>query len=255
VAAGVSTTDGSTIPAARRSFRGLDTQRPIFQTKPEIAVAQVKAARAAGLPEGVALMDAGYGNDTGLRTEITALGLRSVAGIGPNTSVWPPGAGPLPPPQHRRGSGRPAKLLRRDGEHQPLSAKALALGLPAEAWQTITWREGSADWASSRFARRRVRPAHRDTKLSEPRAEEWLLIEWPPDEAEPKLRWRIERDYQELKHELGLGDYEGARVAWLSPSRDPLYRRLRLLDRRTRRPSPLRTDFRRALVGIWPSPR
>ena len=40
-------------------------------------------------------MDAGYGNDTGLRTEITALGLRYVAGIGPNTSVWPPGTGPF----------------------------------------------------------------------------------------------------------------------------------------------------------------
>jgi SRSO17 transposase len=200
-----------------------------FQTKPQIALEQIKAARAAGLPEGVVLMDAGYGNDTELRTQLTALGLRYVAGIGPNTSVWPPGTGPLPAPPGK-GIGRPPKLLRRDERHQPVSVKALALSLPREAWQTITWREGTADWLSSRFARQRVRPAHRDTELSQPRAEEWLLIEWPDGEAEPtkywfatlpeaisfpglidvaKLRWRIERDYQELKQELGLGDYEG----------------------------------------------
>jgi SRSO17 transposase len=201
----------------------------VFQTKPQIALEQIKAARAAGLPEGVVLMDAGYGNDTELRTQLTALGLRYVAGIGPNTSVWPPGTGPLPAPPGK-GIGRPPKLLRRDERHQPISVKALALGLPREAWQTITWREGTADWLSSRFARQRVRPAHRDTELSQPRAEEWLLNEWPQGEAEPtkywlatlreeisfeglvdvaKLRWRIERDYQELKQELGLGDYEG----------------------------------------------
>jgi SRSO17 transposase len=200
-----------------------------FQTKPEIAFEQIKAARTAGLPQGVVLMDAGYGSDTSLRTEITAIGMSYVAGIGPNTSVWPPGAAPLPP-QARSGRGRPQKRLQRDGEHQPISVKALALSLPVEAWQTITWREGTADWLSSRFARRRVRPAHRDNLLSELRAEEWLLIEWPEDATEPikywfatlsedvafdrlvnltKLRWRIERDYQELKQELGLGDYEG----------------------------------------------
>ncbi len=98
-------------------------ERIAFQTKPEIALEQIKAARATGLPEGVVLMDAGYGNDTGLRTEITALGLRYVAGIGPNTSVWPSGTGPLPP-QRGRGIGRPPKLLRRDGQHQPISVKA-----------------------------------------------------------------------------------------------------------------------------------
>jgi SRSO17 transposase len=200
-----------------------------FQTKPEIAFGQISAAQAAGLPQGVVLMDAGYGNDTTLRTGITALGLSYVAGIGPNTSVWPLGTGPVPP-QRGRGRGRPPKLLRRDGQHQPIAAKVLALSLPADAWQAITWREGSADWLASRFARQRVRPAHRDTKLTEPRAEEWLLIEWPEAKTEPtkywfatlpediafdrlvdltKLRWRIERDYQELKQELGLGDYEG----------------------------------------------
>jgi SRSO17 transposase len=79
-----------------------------FQTKPEIALEQITTARAAGLPEGVVLMDAGYGNDTGLRTEITALGLRYVAGIGRNTSVWPAGAGPLPAPPARASGGRPS---------------------------------------------------------------------------------------------------------------------------------------------------
>jgi SRSO17 transposase len=191
----------------------------VFQTKPEIALEQIKAARTAGLPQGAVLMDAGYGNDPRLRTEITALGMSYVAGIGLNTSVWPPGTGPLPAPPGT-GIGRPPKLLRRDEQHQPISVKALALSLPTEAWQTITWREGTADWLSSRFARQRVRPAHRDTLLTEPRTEEWLLIEWPQGEAEPtkywfatlpediaferlvdvaKLRWRIERDYQELK--------------------------------------------------------
>jgi len=133
-------------------------------------------------------------------------------------------------PQTRSRRGRPQTRLQRDSEHQPISAKALALSLPKEAWQTVAWREGSAERLSSRFARQRVRAAHRDTELSQPRAEEWLLIEWPENETEPtkywlatlpediafdrlvdltKLRWRIERDYQELKQELGLGDYEG----------------------------------------------
>jgi hypothetical protein len=62
-------------------------------------------------------------------------------------------------------------------------------GLPAEAWHAITWREGSADWHASRFAQQRVRPAHRGTKLSEPRAEEWLLIERPQNETEPTKYW------------------------------------------------------------------
>ena len=174
-------------------------------------------------------MDAGYGANTDLRGAITTLGLSYVAGIMPNTSVWSLGKAPLPA-KNWSGQGRPPKLLRRDGKHRPISVKALARGLPARAWRTIEWREGTAERLSSRFARVRVRAAHRDYWLAEPRAEEWLLIEWPQGENEPtkywlstlpedirfrrlvdmaKLRWRIERDYQELKQEVGLGHFEG----------------------------------------------
>jgi len=200
-----------------------------FKTKPEIALEQVRWACEAGLPRGVVLMDAGYGADTDVRANVTTLGLSYVAGIMPNTTVWAPGTGPLPP-KRWSGQGRPPKLLRRDGQHRPVAVKALAQKLPARAWRTVCWREGSSDPLVSRFARVRVRAAHRDYWLAEQRAEEWLLIEWPEGESKPtkywlstlpdsiafhrlvdlaKLRWRIERDYQELKQEVGLGHFEG----------------------------------------------
>jgi hypothetical protein len=72
-------------------------------------------------------------------------------------------------------------------EHQPIRAKALATSLPAAAWETITWHEGPADRLVSRYARIRIRAAHRDYDLPEPRAEEWVLIEWPEGEAEPMV--------------------------------------------------------------------
>ncbi len=200
-----------------------------FKTKPEIALEQIAAACAAGLPRGVALMDAAYGNNGDLRSGITALGLTYAAAILSNTTVWAPGTAPLPA-KAWSGRGRPPKRLRRDAEHQPISVKELALGLPKRAWRTIVWRQGSAEPLSSRFARVRVRPARRDFKRSASWPEEWLLIEWPKGEDEPtkywlstlpediafqrlvdlaKLRWRIERDYQELKQEVGLGHFEG----------------------------------------------
>ena len=155
-----------------------------FKTKPEIALAQIRWACEAGLPRGAVLMDAGYGVDTDLRTSITALGLSYVAGIQSHTTVWAPGTGPRPPKKWS-GHGRPPKLLRRDGKHKPASVKKLALALPKRAWRTITWREATGEKLSSRFARVRVRVAHRDYWLADSRPEEWLLIEWPDGEKEP----------------------------------------------------------------------
>ena len=79
--------------------------------------------------------------------------------------------------------------MRRDGEHQPVSVKELALSLPQSSFETIAWREGACEPLSSRFARVRVCPAHRDYNLAAPRPEEWLLIEWPEGEAEPTKYW------------------------------------------------------------------
>jgi SRSO17 transposase len=179
-----------------------------FATKPAIALAELRAAVEAGIPRGTVLMDAGYGVDADLRRKVRGLGLAYVAGVRPKITLWP-ADGPC---------------VRREMRQ----AKALALGLPPSAWETVAWREGSNAWLRSRFARLRVRAAH--SGRGAPGPEEWLLVEWPEDAPEParywlstlpedmalaamvdrtQMRWRIERDYQELKQQLGLGHYEG----------------------------------------------
>ncbi|WP_301100250.1 IS701 family transposase, partial [Propionivibrio sp.] len=204
-----------------------------FATKPAIALAQMRQAIAAGVPPGVVLADAGYGDETAFRDGITELGMLYAVGIRPATTVWAPGTAPLPPKAWSGHGIRPTRLRREPG-HEPVAVKTLAIALPSEAYSTVTWREGSNADLSSRFAAVRVRPAHRDYLSTELRPEEWLLIEWPEGEAEPskyflstgpgdatleqlvfvtKMRWRIERDYQELKQEFGLSHYEGR--GWL----------------------------------------
>jgi SRSO17 transposase len=179
-----------------------------FKTKSQIALSQVRAACAAGVPRGVVLTDASYGCNSTLRAGISALGLSYVAGI--------------------VGTMKVRAVSRRSAPQPRLSVEELALSLPKHAWRTIPWREGSADRLSSRFARVRVRTA--PIRRAAERPEETLLIEWPEAESKPtkywlssldnnisfgrlvdiaKMRWRIERDYQELKQEIGLGHYEG----------------------------------------------
>jgi SRSO17 transposase len=200
-----------------------------FQTKPEIALDQIRAAVAAQLARGVVVADAAYGINTEFREGLTELELQYVVGVQSSMTVWEPGKQPLPAkPRGERGC--PPRLLQRRADHQPVSVKQLAMSLPSSAFKEITWREGTERKLQSRFAAVRVRPAHRDYWKAEPHAEEWLLIEWPRGESEPakywistlppkskvkdlvkiaKHRWIIERDYQELKQELGLGHFEG----------------------------------------------
>jgi SRSO17 transposase len=214
--------------AKRRRKAGIPKEVE-FRTKPEVALEQIRTALQQGVPKGVVLADAGYGNETDFRGALTDLELVYAVGVSSATTVWPEGSGPLPPAEYG-GQGRPPKRVRRSADCRPVSIEALALSLPAERFRTVSWREGTAGPLRSRFAALRVRAAHRDYLLPEPRGEEWLLVEWPKDAPEPtkywlstlaphtslkklvrtvKLRWRIDRDYQELKDELGLNHYEG----------------------------------------------
>jgi SRSO17 transposase len=200
-----------------------------FQTKPQIALEQIRQAVEEGVPQGVVVADAGYGIDSQFRASVTELGLPYVVGVQSSTTVWEPGKQPLPA-KPWKGRGRPPRLLRRDPEHQPVSAKQLAVAWPSSAWKGVSGRPGSSRILRSRFAAVRVRPARRYYWKAEPPPQEWLLMEWPRGEAEPtkywfstlpaqtpfrdlvklaKQRWILERDYQELKQELGLGHYEG----------------------------------------------
>jgi SRSO17 transposase len=189
-----------------------------FKTKPEIALEHIRWACETGLPGNMVLVDAGYGHDSKLRAGITALGKAYAAGIQPQTLVWVPGNRPR----------RAPKKGRRDAP-DTISVKELAFGLRAKAWHTIEWREGTNERLCSRFARVRVHVASSHEQAEKP-AKEWLLIEWPEGEDAPtkywlstlpksiafrdlvdaaKLRWRVERDYQELKQEVGLNHFEG----------------------------------------------
>jgi SRSO17 transposase len=200
-----------------------------FQTKPELALAQIDQLLADDLPRAPVVADAGYGSATEFRQGLTVRGLSYAVGIMRETTVWPQGYTPRPPPRSS-GRGRPATRLRRDPHHRPASVRVLAPRLERSSWQTVRWREGTRGTMQSRFALTRVRPAHRDHLRVMPREPELLLIEWPQGEPEPtrywlstlpsdtalaevvrlaKIRWRIERDFQELKDEIGLDHYEG----------------------------------------------
>jgi SRSO17 transposase len=212
----------------RRKATGIPKE-VAFTTKPAIALQQIRRAVEEEVPKAPVLADAAYGNDSQFREGLCELGLEYVVGIQKSTTVWRAGTAPLPA-KRWKGMGRPPTLLRRDKQHQPVAVKQLAESLPPRAWKSVCWRDGTKQKLRSRFAALRVRVAHRDYWRSELPAEEWLLIEWPSEESEPtkywlatlsadttladlvksaKHRWIVERDYEELKQELGLGHYEG----------------------------------------------
>ena len=134
-------------------------------------------------------------------------------GVRPGTTVWWGEHQPLAESTLPDQRGQPSRRQKRDEDHQPITVAKFAHTLPGQAWQSVTWREGTSGPLSSRFARVSVRAAH----LGQPRDEEWLIIEWAEGAKAPAhywfsnmstrtawqdvadtvmSRWLIERDYE-----------------------------------------------------------
>ncbi len=197
----------------------------------EWAVLDQVTATGGGRP--VVVADAGYGDNTTFRCELTGRGWCYVLAVKGTTSAHPSDA--VPQTMAYGGHGRPPVPRYRSA---PANLRQLAL-THASQIQPVTWRQGTKTTKgnptaamTSCFLAIRVRPANRDI----PRAPDgslpacWLLAEWPPAANEPtdywlstlpentpieelvrlaKIRWRIEHDYRELKHGLGLDHFEG----------------------------------------------
>ena len=182
-----------------------------FQTKPELAIAQLRRAAATDVPKGVVLADAAYGHSSPLRRTCRELGLPYAVGIMATDRVY-----------------RLDRLGRRIGA--PVAVQDFALALGRSYFRRTTWREGSKKTLWSRFAMERVVMVQGDGV--DDREEVWLLMEWEPGESAPtkyfvvslppsatrkqvvrtvKQRWRTERVYEDLKGELGLDHFEGRR--------------------------------------------
>lgn len=197
-----------------------------FKRKWEIALELLDAARSDGGPNLPVLADAGYGDSREFRDGLRARGLKYVVGLSSQASVWrqdvqfeiPAGS----------GRGRPRSKLQPVGDAKPVMISVLAEELLlANKFEEITWRKGSKGPLSGRFAAIRVRSAERRS-LDPPGEEEWLLVEQENSGdfkyylsstssrlnlkamvRLAKMRWHIERDYQDMKQELGFDKYEG----------------------------------------------
>ena len=200
-----------------------------YEPKWKLALELIDKTLATGVRPSVTLADSGYGDTTDFRDGLSERGLVYSVGVKGTTVVWRPGVTPRSPKSAPGRPGRP-RTRPRMGNAKPVAIAMLAKKQGRRAYRKVTWRRGSRGKMSSHFAAVRIRSAHGHAKGCPPGDEQWLLCEWPTNEKAPtkfylstqpascsleqlvraaKLRWRVERDYQDMKQEVGLDHFEG----------------------------------------------
>lgn len=200
----------------------------VFRTKNQIALEQIDRLLEAGLSARPVLADAAYGNSSKFRNGLRQRKLEYVVAVQGKTAIWRPNEGPDPLPEYT-GRGRPP-TRQYPGEHQPVSIKEFAGELSVSRWKNFKLSRGRHEPKTIRTAVTRVRTAHKAHQGYPPGPSEWLVIIWPEGASEPTdyflsnlgrrtrpkkvvelgcLRWRVERDYQDMKQEIGLEHHEG----------------------------------------------
>jgi SRSO17 transposase len=205
-----------------------------FETKWQIMLGLLDRTKAPGFAGlGLELLpfvgDAGYGDVAEFRRELNVRERPYLLEVMSSTAVWAPGTGPEPPEGRVGKRGRPQTQYY-DGEHVPVSVVELVLSQTEEALIEVTWKNGDGPERKGRFGALRVKPASGHCHGMAPEPEQWLIFEWPEGQEVPehywlstlaedtplqhlvylaKLRWRVERDYQDQKAEVGLDHFEG----------------------------------------------
>ena len=209
----------------RRQRAGMPAE-VTFQTKWQLGLTMLDQATQGGVPRAEVVADAAYGNITQFRRALQERGFHYMVGVPPELTVWTEPVRVQAPPY--QGRGRPVQGNR--DLPTPVKLLEVAHRLSKDSWCDVTWRQGVKGPLRGRFAAIRVQPSpgHYHGKVTEPVC--WLLMEWPPEAAQPekfwfsnlpdtatlqelvywaKIRWWVEQNYQQLKDELGLDHFEG----------------------------------------------